>query len=217
MGRLDVFVRKYDAAGNVQWTRQFGSAESDLSYGISADRFGDVYVSGYTQGTLGTGNNNAFVTKYNASGVLQWIRTLGASGSGSQGVSADGLGNVYTAGELTDNSGVENPFVAKYVDGIPGDYNQDGVVDAADYTLWRDSFAQVVAPCSGADGDCNGFINASDYQIWKDHFGDALSSGAGAQSIGGQATRAPEPTSLALWSLGATAAMLIRRRLIREA
>jgi hypothetical protein len=112
--RLDVFVRKYDAAGNVQWTRQFGSSQDDHSYGISADRLGDVYVSGDTQGSLGAGSNNAFLTKYNSDGVLQWIQTLGASGSGSQGVSADGLGNVYIAGGMTDNSGVENPYVAKY-------------------------------------------------------------------------------------------------------
>src|SRR5262249_16806154 len=34
-----------------------------------------------------------------------------------------------------------------------GDYNHNGVVDAADYTVWRDHLGANVAPYSGADGD----------------------------------------------------------------
>jgi hypothetical protein len=39
---------------------------------------------------------------------------------------------------------------------LPGDYNQNGVVDAADYTVWRDHYGTPVSPYSGADGDGGG-------------------------------------------------------------
>ncbi len=63
---------------------------------------------------------------------------------------------------------------------IPGDYNGNGQVDAADYTVWRDTFGQSVTPGTGADG----VINEHDYTMWFARFGN---SGTGA----GQAV--PEP------------------------
>ncbi|MEZ6099916.1 MAG: choice-of-anchor L domain-containing protein [Pirellulaceae bacterium] len=51
------------------------------------------------------------------------------------------------------------------------DYNNNGVVDAADYTVWKDSFGQSVPPGTGADGNVNGVIDAADYTVWKDDFG----------------------------------------------
>jgi hypothetical protein len=52
-----------------------------------------------------------------------------------------------------------------------GDYNGDGVVDAADYVIWRDN--QGVASPSFYDGDGNndGLVNDADYQIWRANFG----------------------------------------------
>jgi hypothetical protein len=52
-----------------------------------------------------------------------------------------------------------------------GDYNVDGVVDAADYSVWRDTRGMHVTPGTGADGDGNGFVDGDDYEIWTDHFG----------------------------------------------
>ena len=42
---------------------------------------------------------------------------------------------------------------------ILGDYNHDGVVDAADYTVWRDTYGQSVTENSGADGNGDGMID----------------------------------------------------------
>jgi hypothetical protein len=82
---------------------------------------------------------------------------------------------------------------------LGGDYNHDGIIDAADYTVWRDHFALVVSPCTNGDGDCNGFVNNDDYQIWKMNFGQAVATGAAS------ATRAavPEPASTVLILLAA--------------
>src|SRR5262249_9628536 len=70
----------------------------------------------------------------------------------------------------------------------PGDYNGDGLVNAADYTVWKNAFnTSTIIYGSGADGNFDGKIDASDYTIWRDNFQDA----AGA---GGLSTAVPEPT-----------------------
>jgi hypothetical protein len=61
-----------------------------------------------------------------------------------------------------------------------GDYNRSGLVDAADYTVWRDALGQNgLTPFSGADGNGNGAIDAGDYAVWKTHFGQTLPVGTG--------------------------------------
>jgi Dockerin type I domain len=80
-----------------------------------------------------------------------------------------------------------------------GDYNGDGVVDAADYTIWRGTFGQTVSSGAGADGNGNGMIDSSDYDFWKARFGNSI---AGAGSGAALSAAVPEPTSLALSALG---------------
>lgn len=123
VGADDAFVSKYNAAGTLEWTRQLGTSSSDPSYGVSADGLGNVYISGWTGGSLdgpNAGLSDAFVSKYDAAGTLQWSRQLGTSTTdASRGVSADGLGNVYisgyTGGSLGGpNAGSSDAFVSKY-------------------------------------------------------------------------------------------------------
>lgn len=59
---------------------------------------------------------------------------------------------------------------------LGGDYNLNGLLDAADYTVWRDSLGQSVSPYSGADGSGNGVIDQADYQVWKNGFNTAMAS-----------------------------------------
>jgi hypothetical protein len=92
---------------------------------------------------------------------------------------------------------------------LAGDYNRDGVVDAADYTVWRDMIGQTVASYATADGDGNTLIDALDYQVWKDHFGELAPSGAAAIA----ARSVPEPAGVVLLLAGAAAGILaISRR-----
>jgi hypothetical protein len=55
-------------------------------------------------------------------------------------------------------------------DPIAGDYNEDGYVDLADYTVWADSFGQTGSDLS-ADGNGDEFVDLADYTIWADNFG----------------------------------------------
>jgi hypothetical protein len=56
---------------------------------------------------------------------------------------------------------------------LVGDYNQDGVVNLGDYTVWRDTLGAYVLPYDGADGDGSGVVDADDYEVWKARFGMA--------------------------------------------
>jgi len=84
---------------------------------------------------------------------------------------------------------------------LAGDYNGDGAVDAADFTVWRDSRGQSGAGLA-ADGDRSGEVNLLDYQLWVENYGLADPTPVAAES-----PAAPEPTSVALVALGAALAV----------
>jgi hypothetical protein len=132
-------LSKYDASGNLQWTHQLGTASADFGLGVSADTLNNVYITGYTRGSLGgpnAGVYDAFLSKYDASGNLQWTRQFGtAYDDFSYGVTADSLGNVYisgwTEGSLGGPSaGNADSFVSKYdASGNPQWTRQLGTTD----------------------------------------------------------------------------------------
>lgn len=119
----DIFLSKFTTSGILEWTRQIGSTSDEWSTGVFADVLGNVYVSGYTRGSLAgqsAGLGDAFVIKYDLSGNLQWARQLGtATWDSSYGVSADSLGNVYIAGTTEGNlngpnAGGNDVFLSKF-------------------------------------------------------------------------------------------------------
>ncbi len=123
LGRFERLEDRRMLSANTLWTEQLGTSNDDVSQSVSADGLGNVYISGYTSGTLeGTnaGLKDAFVSKYNSSGALLWSEQLGTSSNEkSWDVSADGLGNVYISGETGGdlqgtNAGGSDAFVSKY-------------------------------------------------------------------------------------------------------
>ena len=103
---------------------------------------------------------------------------------------------LYTTGVLT-------------VGGLLGDYNHNGIVDSADYTVWRDSLGQT-GTALAADGNDNGMIDAGDFAVWTTNFGHTLGGGGGSGA--GANAAVPEPATLLPMCLGAV--FLIRRRLL---
>lgn len=93
------------------------------------------------------------------------------------------------------------------VDNLAGDYNNhDGRVDAADYTVWRDSYGQS-GPNLPADGDGDLQIGPGDYGVWKATYG----------AVGGGAEGVPEPAGVALVAMVVAAASLALQRVPRLA
>jgi hypothetical protein len=89
---------------------------------------------------------------------------------------------------------------------VSGDYNGDGVVDAADYTLWRDYLGQTFA-LQNRDTTNSGVINQQDYTFWKSRFGAI--SGAGAGLTDGSAV--PEPSCLLLGVVSLLTFVVLRK------
>jgi T5SS/PEP-CTERM-associated repeat protein len=108
---------------------------------------------------------------------------------------------------------------------LSGDYNADGVVDAADYVVWRSALGQAVVVGFGADGDASGTIDDGDYTVWRANFGDTagaaavvaagatagLPSSAGTTGSASASAVAPEPGTLFLICLGAVIRFPLRR------
>ncbi len=83
---------------------------------------------------------------------------------------------------------------------LPGDYTGDGLVDAADYTRWRDTLGSTTE--LAADGDGNGEIDDADYDVWASAYG-SIFHGAGTSASGA----VPEPGAL----VGATLGLLLAK------
>ena len=80
-GGRDAFVRKFSAAGQVVWTRQFGALGDDNAEDLAVDRSGNVYVAARVDGPVGAnpsgGGRDGFVAAYDPEGVELWSLQIG--------------------------------------------------------------------------------------------------------------------------------------------
>jgi hypothetical protein len=178
-GTADVFIRKYDAAGNKIWSALFGTADVDESFGITCDTNGNIFVTGWCSGSIdGTtpylGNGDNFLAKYNSNGQQVWIKQWGTANKDTgYGVAADAAGNVYVSGYSTGPiygtpaQGNRDYFLAKY--------------DAAGNFIWgkhegtggHDQAWGAATDAAGniyVTGETGGSLNGSAYQGLLDVF-----------------------------------------------
>ena len=111
---------------------------------------------------------------------------------GTFGIYALGTGTLWSDANIRGRAFVNVPFgdtsvrIASVLVTSVADYNRDGTVDAADYTVWRDGLGTKFSP--------------ADYNVWKQHFGESAGSGSaatGSANAGGVST-IPEPASMVL-------------------
>jgi hypothetical protein len=88
-------------------------------------------------------------------------------------------------------------------DGLVGDFNRDGTVDALDYTVWRNSFGAVGN--TAADANEDNVVDADDYALWKAHYGNSESLGAGGLAA------VPEPATVSFVLLAACGLVACRQ------
>ena len=79
---------------------------------------------------------------------------------------------------------------------LPGDFNQDGAVDATDFIVWRNGLGTVYTP--------------RDYNVWRAHFGQT----AGSSTAVSSAADVPEPAGLVLILIGTAVFIFPRRGLV---
>ena len=97
---------------------------------------------------------------------------------------------------------LDNLWITGPVPGIPGDFNVDGTVGAADYTVYRDHLGGNSAVLNG-NGSGGAIVRHVDYVLWKQNFSI---SGTGSSAA------VPEPASLVLMLLVGHAAFALWHR-----
>lgn len=105
-------------------------------------------------------------------------------------------------------------FARVFTPQLAGDFNKNGVVDAADYVVWRNTLNQTGVGLP-ADGNNNGVIDSGDYTVWRSNFGHTGSgsaSGAGASVLNNVAGGVPEPNFTIYLMIALLYAAVIRRR-----
>ena len=117
LGLDDAFLSKYDSAGTLLWTRQFGLTSQDMSSGVAVDASGNAFISGWTSNKE---LRDSFLAKYDTTGTLLWSRQIGTTaGDAANAVTVDGAGNAFISG-FTEGSlaapsnGKADAFLAKY-------------------------------------------------------------------------------------------------------
>ncbi len=129
----DIFLVKFNPAGQAFWARKAGGAGPDDIFGMSCDLSGNAVLTGRFSGTAlfdttqisSAGSMDCFVARYNRHGDLSWVVSAGGAGPDlGADVSTDGFGNTYCVGYFQQtgsfgstnlvSQGSDDIFVAKY-------------------------------------------------------------------------------------------------------
>jgi hypothetical protein len=119
-GYEDAFLVKLDSNGVRQWATYYGGALSDQALACAVGPSGDIYMTGITestsviatsgthQDTLG-GKKDAFVVRFNSSGIRQWGTYFGG-GEDEEGYDChvDAVGNLYLSGTTESITNIAN-------------------------------------------------------------------------------------------------------------
>lgn len=161
-GNYDIFVSKLDASGNFVWAKQFGGPFADYGYSIALDANGNVYTTGYFQGTVdfdpgpgiynltSAGSEDVFISKLDVNGNFVWAKRLGGT-SDDKGfsIAVNTIGNVSTTGRFK--------FTADFDPGT-GVYNLTSgyydifvsTLDASGNFLWAKQFGGATNVAAGS-------------------------------------------------------------------
>ncbi|MCT7955508.1 SBBP repeat-containing protein [Laspinema palackyanum] len=122
-GESDAWFGKYDSSGNPLWVQQLGSIGTENTTEVSVDTAGNLYVSGYTTGSLGAANaggEDAWIAKYDSNGQQLWVRQFGTETADKAIANAvDSTGNIYLTGWTQStlggsSAGSWDAWIAKY-------------------------------------------------------------------------------------------------------
>ncbi len=146
-GSSDAFFVKFNSSGVRQWGTYYGGTGDDRAYGCAIDASGNLFIAGYSNSGTGSviatagahqttygGITDAFLAKFNSSGIRQWGTYYGGT-SADQGwqCATDVSGNVYLTGHTDSNNGIatasshQSTFSGGSTDGFIVKFNSGGV------------------------------------------------------------------------------------------
>jgi uncharacterized delta-60 repeat protein len=187
---LDFVTIKYNSSGVQQWTAGYNGTgnNSDQAIAVGLDALGNVYITGYSVGTV----YDIATIKYNNSGVQQWVQRYSSSGVSvdvPSSMAVDPAGNIYITGAISFDFGT-----LKYnSDGVQQwiqRYDFNGNFDAANSLAIDGSGNVYVTGVSGAapSESTNDYAtlkyNTSGVQQWVMRFNSSASDWDEANSIG---------------------------------
>lgn len=122
-GTAHSYLAKYNAAGAVVWAKQMNSSGSQgvdfRNAAVAVDPAGSVYLSGsfnvtvtFNSTTLTTATRDAYLVKYDAQGVQQWVRQGGSPDVEAGGLATDASGNVCLSGYFQSTVSFGGPAIA---------------------------------------------------------------------------------------------------------
>ena len=181
-----------------------GTAESAVNLNPAFLSFSEA-LGASTAGQVGDGFGDSTEGNYHA---IYWnnsaesavdlhssLANLGAFvASSAKSISDNGM----IVGTATDDNFITYAvlWVPTSNSGLLGDYDNSGVVDAADYVLWRKhNNTMVTLPNDSTPG-----TDADDYLVWRSNYGEST-----GQGLDGSSSPVPEPATAALYILGALA------------
>ena len=145
--------------------------EFSLPLSVLGSPLGDIKITAF----VNSGPHNFVSNQFAGVGVLR----------GNLGDNLAGINLATIAG---------NQYITVPHTGLPGDYNYDGVVDTADYIVWRKGLGTT--------------FTAADYDAWRMHFGET--GGGGSAEVSPVAAAVPEPLSAALLFIGVVLGLVCR-------
>lgn len=170
-------------------------------------------VAGFPQGS-GSGDGWEVGPNVSDNELIEWYLDDEGNESSLASGAAINLGSAYN----TSVDGQDLQFLYRQTNGsiisgivdyvtsapVDGDYNGNGLVDLADYTIWRDTLGSTTD--LRADGSGNNNVGPEDYLFWKQRFGNSAGSGSVA------AAAVPEPAAAAMALVCLAAACVVSRR-----
>jgi hypothetical protein len=155
LGGYDGFLAKYNTSGTRLWVKQFGTNSNDYANGLSIDKLGNIYVSGWTDGSFPTytnqGGQDSYIALFDTNGnqlsipAITTVITLAATdsdaGETTTGVTANpGTFTLTRTGDLTQAITVNYTLSGSATNGsdyssLPGTVNFAAGVSSAIVTI----------------------------------------------------------------------------------
>jgi len=178
---FEVFLAKFTNDGVLTFSTYYGGSGLDNEVnGITTDGSGNMYITGRTTGSSGIattganqtlyggGNYDAFLSKFNNSGILSWGTYFGGFDDDEGfGINIDISGNIYITGSSKSMSGIatsgafQTSFAGGNNDGFLAKFNSAGVLSWATYFGSTGDDVAVGVSTDGADVYIGGSTSSS--------------------------------------------------------
>jgi gliding motility-associated-like protein len=185
-GYSDAFLVKFNPLGQRLWSSYYGGIDGEEGLGCTVEGSGNIYLTGFTSTNTSTiiatpgshqsaftGEQSAFLAKFNSTGQRQWGTYYGGDNGGlfgdytsGDGCATDAAGNVYLVGSTNTQSGTNIATAASHqpnwgggtglLDGFVAKFDANGVRQWGTY--YGGDMRDVVTSCA-TDDDGNVYVS----------------------------------------------------------